>query len=66
MKCITGAKVSWMIERNKTTNDTPTWADLVGSDGYLKSLPRCPGGGTYTIGKISEPPSCSIAEHNQH
>jgi hypothetical protein len=66
LKQIDGAKESWMLEYNKTTNEIPVWPDLVRPRGYMIDIPRCPRGGAYTIGKISEPPTCSIAEHNEH
>ena len=65
MEQIERAKMQWQIERNKTSNDLPEWQDLVGPDRYLQSIPKCPRGGFYTIGKVSEAPSCSIAEHTQ-
>ena len=63
---IEGAKLTWMVEQHKTTNDVPEWQDLVGPDRYLDEIPKCPRGGSYAIGKISEPPSCSIADHNNN
>jgi hypothetical protein len=65
MKQIEGAKMQWMLERRQTTNDIPEWQDLVGLDGYLQEMPQCPSGGVYVIGKISRPPTCSVAEHNE-
>jgi len=53
------AKEYWATENSKTTNDTPTWEDL---RPYLKGSPfKCPNGGTYTIGRVGELPSCSIS-----
>ena len=53
------AKEYWATEHSKTTNDTPTWEDL---RPYLKGSPfKCPNGGTYTIGRVGELPSCSIS-----
>jgi hypothetical protein len=66
MKQIDGAKVAWMIEHHKSTNDSPTWQDLVGPDGYLRKIPQCPHGGTYTVGAMSEPPACSIVKDNEY
>jgi hypothetical protein len=60
MKKIDGAKVAWMMDHHKTTNDVPTWQDLVGPNGYLRTTPRCPHGGTYNLGTLSEPATCSI------
>jgi hypothetical protein len=62
LRQIDGAKQAWAWENGKTTNDTPTLADL---QGYLGSTSRkCPVGGTYRLGKIGESPTCSVPEHN--
>jgi hypothetical protein len=49
----------WALERGKTTNDTPAWEDL---RSYFRNPTPfvCPNGGTYTIGRVGEPPTCSI------
>jgi hypothetical protein len=61
---IDGAKQIWEVDNHKTTNDVPTWADLVVADhNYLKKIPSCPGGGIYTIGRLDEKPRCSIPTH---
>ena len=62
---IAGAKEVWMHEHHKTTNDIPVWADLLEPNGSLRSIPKCPEGGTYIIGNLSEFPACSIAAHNE-
>lgn len=63
LRVIDGAKNQWALENNKTAEDTPTAQDL---DKYIpkgfNSL-HCAKGGTYTIGKAGEPPTCSIPEH---
>ena len=57
------AKQNWGLEHNKTTNDIPSWDDI---HPYLPrgkvdhEIPVCPQNGTYTIGRIGEPPKCSI------
>src|SRR5258705_10798333 len=66
LRQIEGAKWTWMIDYNKTTNDIPTWADLVGEHGYMRKIPQCPRGGTYTLGRLEEPPLCSIPKHNAY
>ena len=67
------AKFDWANNESKTTNDTPTWNDL---RPYLpdwatnklvrwtNGTPICPDGGTYTIGRVGEPPRCSIGGYN--
>ena len=56
------AKQVWAVDKNMPKDATPTNNDLVPE--YLHTLPACPSGGTYTIGKVSECPTCSIKEHN--
>src|SRR5258706_15587973 len=60
---IAGSINAWRIDRGKTTNDVVTWGDLVGTNLYLKRRPECPYGGTYTITRVGEMPTCSIPEH---
>jgi hypothetical protein len=64
MQQIDGAKSMWAADHQKTTNDTPTWADLVGSEKYLRYQPRCGKGGIYALGRVGEKQGCSIPEHN--
>jgi hypothetical protein len=63
------AKNEWALINHKRTNDLPTWEDikpyLKNDKPYFKfdsksNLPLCPSGGKYTIGKIGEPPTCSL------
>ncbi len=62
-------KWAWAEAHHATTNDTPTWEDLrpyynVPTEWPTNApAPRCPGGGTWIIGKIGEAPSCSIGKH---
>ena len=58
LKQILGAKERWAMENNRGAPDTPGWSDLV--DDFIKRIPRCPSGGTYTIGRLDELPSCDI------
>ena len=59
LRQIYAAKQEWALINNKTDGDIPTEQDLLP---YLKdqTFPVCPSGGTYTIGAVDEPPSCSI------
>jgi hypothetical protein len=57
------AKIQWARLQQKTTNDTPTWEDL---RPFLKGSPfTCPNGGTYTIGRAGEMPTCSISNDTE-
>ena len=64
---IESAKQEWAIEDNKTTNDVPTWRDLYPylaesftNYYFTNGKPVCPEGGTYTLGRVGVPPTCSI------
>ncbi len=61
LKLIEGAKNTWEDERQATNNPTP--GDLFGKDLYIIEMPKCPAGGTYTLNKLGENPSCSIVSH---
>ena len=54
------AKQFWMQDQGKVSTDVATSADLVPT--YIKSFPKCPEGGTYTIGDGNAEVKCSI--HN--
>lgn len=63
---IATAKRLWMLDNRKSANDVPTWDDIQpymgpGSEGRI---PNCPNGGRYTIGRLSDPPTCSIGGVN--
>jgi competence protein ComGC len=62
LRQIDAAKQQWALENNKKGTDTPTQADVAH---FLKNgqFPACPAGGTYTIGPVDEPPTCSIPKH---
>lgn len=57
LRQLDGAKESWRLENHKTLNDTPRWEDLLP---YLRKKPVCPQGGTYILGRVGEPPRCSL------
>ncbi len=68
LQVIQGGKTRWMHEDNKTTDDIPSWDDLkdileLRSGEFYRMTngrPVCPQGGTYTLGRVGEPPTCSI------
>jgi hypothetical protein len=57
LRIIDAAKQEWALDNKKTTNDVPTWNDILP---MMRTMPICPDGGTYTIGRVGEPPTCSI------
>jgi hypothetical protein len=64
LRQIDGAKEQWALEHGKTNSDIPTWADIkpyFGRPGI--DLPTCPSGGKYTLGAMSNLPTCSVPGH---
>jgi hypothetical protein len=62
---ISGAKQTWAMETRANSNTIPAWENLqpyIGR-GPAGTRPICPQGGIYTIGKIKDPPTCSIKGH---
>ena len=58
LKQIDGAKATWAMENKKASTDSPVESDLYGPTVYIRDTPSCPGSGTYTIGSVSEKPTC--------
>ncbi|HEU0009664.1 MAG TPA: prepilin-type N-terminal cleavage/methylation domain-containing protein [Verrucomicrobiae bacterium] len=63
LRVIEGAKSIWALENKKGDADVPTDADLFGPNSQIAKKPDCPGNGTYTIGAVSEKPTCSVPDH---
>ena len=63
LKQMDGAKATWALEHEKTTNDIPTDSDLFGSTAYLRVKLTCPAGGIYKIRTVGEKPLCSVPGH---
>lgn len=63
LRQIQAAKNEWALENNKSQGDVPTVADLTP---YLDNhkFPVCPTGGTYTIGAVSNAPTCTVPGHS--
>src|SRR6266436_7314397 len=62
LRLIRDAKARWADQNQKSTNDTPTWSDLVGGKLVDEEL-HCLKEGTYSIGRVGELPCCSISGH---
>ena len=61
LRSIQGAKETWAREHNKGPTDVPQPSDLIGSDKYIRATPVCSLGGTYRLGAVGQPPTCSIS-----
>ena len=65
LRLIDSASQQWALENKKGAADVPTWDDLrpyIGR-GTNGELPTCPSGGVYTLGPVSDKPTCSIPGH---
>lgn len=61
---IYNAKLRWALENKKGGADVPTDADLfAATNAYIRVKPVCGAGGTYTIGPVDEPPTCTVPTH---
>jgi prepilin-type N-terminal cleavage/methylation domain-containing protein len=52
------AKLQWAMDTKAQNNATPGITDL--SPTYMREVPECPSGGTYSINDVSSDPTCSI------
>lgn len=62
LRLIDGAKRQWALEKQQPEDATPTVEDLAACFPAGK-FPKCPDGGSYVIGKVSQNPRCSVAGH---
>jgi hypothetical protein len=62
LRQIYAAKQEWALENQKPADATPAENDLTP---YLSNhqMPHCPAGGIYTIGVVTNAPTCSIPNH---
>ena len=63
LKTIEGAKATWALENNQSSNAIPADAELFGETKYIREKPACPKGGKYTIGSVVQRSRCSIPGH---
>lgn len=61
---IESAKQLWGVENAKKDGDNPSEADLIGSDRYMKRLPQCAAGGSYTFNPIGTTATCNVEGHS--
>lgn len=62
LRIMDSAKEQWAMASRSVDGDVVNPADAAD---YIKgsTIPLCPGGGTYSLGLIGEPPTCSIPGH---
>ena len=57
------AKQTCAMEKKLSAEDTPSAEDLRPYLGQPFDTLKCPAGGTYSINRIGDPPSCSVLQH---
>ena len=55
---IVGAKERWAMDNHRGADDEPTHALL--SPYYIRAVPICPSGGTYTPRRLRDTPICTV------
>ena len=60
------AKQQWAVNENKQVSETPAVADIIGAELYLKQMPACPSGGSYSILNVATKPTCNLAATDGH
>ena len=62
LRQIDGAKQQWQLEYKKTGEDNPSLEDLQPymGRGSAGTIPQCPHGGKYVVGRIGQPPTCTV------
>lgn len=63
LKQMDGAKQQWAFENSKLQTDTPKPGEIMGGTLYIRSFPICPNGGKYTLGRVQDPPLCTVVGH---
>ena len=60
---IESAKQIWGVENGKKDGDVPVESDLIGPVLYIKRMPECVAGGTYSFNAVGANASCTIPGH---
>lgn len=63
LRHIEEAKAQWALDTRRGLGVRPRDKDLFGPTLYIRTKPQCPAGGQYDLGKIKEPPTCTVAGH---
>ncbi len=60
LKQLQAASEQWRLAGNGGGTAAPNMSDICGATGYIKAVPKCPAGGSYTLGNESTDPVCGI------
>jgi hypothetical protein len=55
-------KQQWGADHGNDSNAIPSETDLIVYCHHGTNFPTCPSGGTYTLGPLSQPPTCSLGK----
>ena len=61
LRMIDGAKEQWALEKKKAEDEPVEPSEI--AELIRGGLPRCPEGGSYALGNVGAPPTCSIEGH---
>jgi hypothetical protein len=65
LRLIEGAKKGWSAVSQAEWGTVVRMEDLTaGTNATLRPMPKCPSGGTYTVGAFGEFPTCSVEGHS--
>ncbi len=64
LRRIDEAKLEWAIDTKASPDATPSWANIQPYLAKRGGRPRCPMGGVYGIGSLTNPPTCSVKGHS--
>jgi prepilin-type N-terminal cleavage/methylation domain-containing protein len=59
LKQLDTGKEQWAMDNRKSGTDTVTMANICGATEYVKAIPLCPSGGTYSVTTVSANPACT-------
>jgi prepilin-type N-terminal cleavage/methylation domain-containing protein len=59
LKQMQGAKEQWALQTSASSFSVPHHTDIFGPTLYIRTRPRCPAGGFYWMGAVSEPVGCT-------
>jgi hypothetical protein len=65
LRQIDGAKQTWALETKAPSNAVPTWENIKPylARGTAGVMPKCPQRGVYTLGSLTNAPTCSKKGH---
>jgi prepilin-type N-terminal cleavage/methylation domain-containing protein len=68
LRQLEGAVQNWALENRKSNGDSIDSTQLFGTTNYLKLIPRCPAGGTYSYALVGAPQHvvCSLGTSDGH